>query len=245
MIDLSQKRFKGVAILAGKRFDKILHPKQWEQFGPMGTYAVDREGNIYLAPIPFISIRSSTFNLQSKLYTIDAHTGRLSIWKEFEDVHPSQNNPYGVVSLAYDCEDEMLWVSAIDESDFSAQKGVIYQIDPKTKRVIWKLEGFDALTLALIHSNKGKFLLFGSARDNGLYAISIKKHKIFGEPFKLLELPSANEHIRKIKIKKRNILELQSIPFGYSLVAQSSKKDRIHYVAVWRKNTKRWKITKI
>ena len=244
IIDLSQKRFKGVALLYGKDFKQVLHPKQWEQYEHFSTYTIDEEGNIYLIPIPYISIHPTTFNLQKNIYKLESKTGKLSIFMHFEDVLPNANNPYGLNAIVYDCDDKTLWVATIDESDYQSQKGVIYHIDPHNKNILQKVEGFDVLTMQIIRSQKGKYLLVGSARDSGLYAYPINKGKLSYIAEKLLELPSVNEHIRKIKIEKKNTLELQSIPFSYTLIAQTAKEDRSHYRAIWNQKTKHWKISK-
>lgn len=47
----------------------------------------------------------------------------------------------------------------------------------------------------------------------------IKAGKIVRHPIKLLGLLSATEHIRKIKIKRLNHLELQTAPFSHALIA--------------------------
>ena len=243
MIDLSQKHFKGIALLYGKHFKKVMHPKQWEQYAHLGTYAPDSTGNLYLVPIPYISIEPATFNLQKNIYKLDSKTGKLTLWIHIDDIHPSANNPYGLSAIAYDCDDGTLWVAAIDESDYRQQKGVIYHIDPRTKEILQRLDGVDALSLALLKSSRGKYLLVGSARDNALYAYPMEDQKLIDKSIKLLELPNANEHIRKIKVTGNNQLELQSIPFSYTLIAQTDKKDRTVYDAFWR-SQKGWLIKK-
>ena len=243
IIDLSQARFRGIALLYGKNFKKVLHPKQWEQYAHLGTYAPDSAGNLYLVPTPYISIEPTTFNLQKNIYKLDSQTGRLTLWMHIDDIRPSATNPYGLSAITYDCDDGTLWAAAIDESDYRRQKGVIYHIDPRTKEILWRLEGVDALSLALLKSAKGKYLLLGSARDNALYAYPIEDQKRIGKPIKLLELPNPNEHIRKIKVVGNNRLELQSIPFSYTLIAQTAKKDRIVYDASWSPKTQ-WSLKK-
>jgi len=242
VIDLSQKRYTGVAMHYGPGLSKTLHPKQWEQYEHFSTYALDESGNIYLVPTPFISIRPTTFTLQKKIFKLDSRTGKISIFMDIDDVHPNPKNPYGINAIAYDCDDHTLWVAAIDESDYQAQKGVIYHIDPRTRTILQRARGFDALTLAIVHARKGKYLLAGSARDNGLYAFAIEKGRILSKPFRLTQLPDANEHIRKIKVKSADMLELQSIPFTYSLIARTAKKDRTFYRAVWRPEEKVWEL---
>jgi len=240
IIDLSQKQYKGIALHFGKNFEKVLHPEQWKQYEHFSTYASDELGNIYLVPTPFISIHPTTFNLQKNIYKVESKTGKLSIFMHFDDVVPSANNPYGINAIAYDCDDKTLWVAAIDESNYGSQKGVIYHINPQTKEILQTAEGFDVLSMTILRSEKGKYLLVGSARDNGLYAYGISKGKLSPTPHKLLELPSANEHIRKIKVKGKNLLELQSIPFSYTLIAQTAKQDRTFYKVLWDSPTKSW-----
>ena len=246
MIDLSQKHYTGIALRYGKNFTKVLHPKQWEQYAHFSTYALDTVGNIYLIPTPYISIRPTTFTLQKNLFRLDTMTGKISIFMDFDDVHPRADNPYGLSAITYDCDDGTLWVASIDESDYRHQRGVIYHIDSDRKRIVQRVKGFDALTLRMVHTSKGKFLLAGSARDNGLYAFDIAGGKgLDSTPHKLLELPDPNGHIRKINLQAENQLELQSIPFSYSLVAQAAKEDRTRFSAKWFKEKQDWQIEKI
>lgn len=244
IIDLSQKQFKGIAFHHGPGMDKVLHLKQWEQFEGLGTYTLDEEGNLYLAPMPYISISSDTFELQKNIYKLDSKTGNLAQFMHFDDVIPGQDNPYGVYTLVFDCEDKTLWVAAIDETDYQSQKGIIYHINPVTRQIIHRIEGFDAITLNILFSTTGKYLLAGSAKDSGLYAFKINDGSPPLTPVKLLELPDANDHIRKIKIKANNHLELQAIPFSYTLIAESSKKYRNIYDAFWNKTDLHWKLSK-
>ncbi len=241
LIDLSQKRYTGIALRHGPHFSRVLHPKQWEQYAHFSTYALDEAGNIYLVPTPFISIRPTTFTLQRKLFRLASDSGRVEIFFDFDDVRPSERNPYGVNAVAYDCRDHTLWVGAIDESDYTTQRGVIYHLDPRTRTILSRYEGFDALTLTRIESERGSFLLAGSARENVLYAFAIDG-KGLKAPQALLEIPNATERIRKIKVTAPNRLELQTIPFSYSLIAQTAEHDRRHYDAQWHPDTHRWSL---
>lgn len=244
MIDLSQKRFKGVALLYGKNFRQSLHPRQWEQYGHFSTYALDEQGNIYLVPTPFISIRPETFTLQKNIYKLDSRSGSVSIFMTLEDVMPSERNPYGVNAVAYDCEDHTLWVAAVDESTYQAEKGIVYHIDPRTKRVLQRIKGFDALTLKVVHTAQEKYLLAGSARDAGLYAFRVTPGGADNRPKKLFDLPDPNEHIRKIRVTKMDNIALETVPFSYSLIARSTKHDRTHFTATWASERGQWLVIK-
>ncbi len=242
-IDLSQQHYKGVAFLYGRGLTQAVHLKTWEEFDYFSTYALDPKGNIYLSPMPFVSVKPKTFEFQKNIYFLDTNSGNLSVWKSLEEVKATPNNPFGVIALVYDCDDNTLWVSAIDESSYDKSRGVIYHIDIASKKILQRVEGVDALSLALLKSSKGKFLLMGDARKNQLLAIEIGEGKVFSSPIKLVELPSSLEHIRKIKVRGKNILELQTIPFSYTLIAQTSDgEDRKYYRAVWQSSEHSWKI---
>lgn len=245
MIDLSQQHYKGIALLYGKQMQKALHPKAWEQYEHFSTYALDREGNIFLVPMPYISIKPTTFNLQKNIYKLDSRTGKIEIFMHFDDVHPSSSNPYGINAITYDCDDNTLWVSAIDETDYDAQHGVVYHIDIRTKEVLSRIKGTDVLTLALLKNKKSKYLLAGGARTNVLYAFDLKRYQkenmpIDFKPKVLFSLPSDNEYIRKIKIKGLNHLEIQTIPFSYTLISQSAKNDRNYYQILYDASNSKW-----
>jgi len=241
VIDLTQTKYKGVAMHYGKNFSKTLHPKKWENYGYFSTEALDKDGNIYLAPIPFISIDPSTFNLQKNLYRMDSETADISIFKHFDDVYPTSVNPYGINAVVYDCDDDSLWVSAIDEATYEKNHGVIYHLDVKSREILDQISSEDALTLQLIHTTKGKYLLVGSARDNVLYAYSIDlNQKINPHAEKLFELPSVTEHVRGIKVKSDNTLHIESIPFTYSMIAESSGTRRTKYIVTWNHKDSRW-----
>ena len=245
MIDLSQQHYNGIALLYGKQMQKALHPKAWEQYEHFSTYALDREGNIFLVPMPYISIKPTTFNLQKNIYKLDSRTGKIKIFMHLDDVHPSSSNPYGINAIAYDCDDNTLWISAIDETDYQAQHGVIYHIDIQTKEILSRIEGTDVLTLTLLKNKKSKYLLAGGARENVLYAYDLKSYEkkkspITFKPIVLFSLPSDNEYIRKIKIKGLNHLEIQTIPFSYTLISQSAKNDRHYYQIFYDDSTSKW-----
>ena len=240
-IDLSQKQYKGLAFLHGKSLSKALHLKIWEKFDYFSTYALDPKGNMFLTPMPFISVKEKTFDFQQNIYKLDTNSGKLSVWMALEDVHAGSNNPFGIISLVYDCDDDSLWVSAIDETSYKVNRGVIYHIDIKSRKIIQTTKNIDALTLQLVRSDKGKYLLVGNARKNELNALKIKNQKLSSELLTLAILPNSHEHIRKIKVRGQNLFELQTIPFSYTLIAETSEgSDRKHYKLEWNKNSSIW-----
>jgi hypothetical protein len=245
IIDLSQLKYKGLAFLYGTNFHKAIHAKEWEKYGNLSTYTLDRYGNLYLIPMPFISIKKDTFNLQTNIYKVDSKSGHINIWVHFDDIKPNASNPYGLISIDYDSDDGIIFASAIDESTYQNQNGAIYVIDIKTKNIIQKIDGFDALSIKYLKDTDGKkYLLVGSARDNGLYAFGFENGKLAKEPIKILDIKNPTQYIRKIKIIAKNMLELQTITFSYSLVSRSTgnKLDREYHIATLKDG--KWEVYK-
>jgi hypothetical protein len=237
IIDLSQEKYTGIAFYYGKNFSKVLHKKQWEQYEHLGTYALDEKGNIFLTPNPFISIKPTTFNLQKAIYKLDSNSAKLSLWLKIDEISPNSLNPYGLISIVYDCSGN-LYVSAIDKSNYKEQKGRIYKIDIKTKEYKKIIENFDALTINFIEIEGKKYLIAASARDNGVYLF------VNNKPIKLFKLPDPNLRVRKIKVLGKNSLKVEAIKFNYSLIAQTTNKQREIFVIKYNKNVKKWEIIK-
>jgi len=242
VIDLSQMHHKGIAFYYGAKFNKVLHKKEWERYDALGTYTIDNLGNIYLTPAPFISIRASTFNLQKAIYKLDSKSGVLSRWMVIDEVKPNSTNPYGLISIVFDCSNSTLIASSIDESNYKEQKGVIYQINPKNREIINRVEGFDALTINILHTKDSKYLIAGSARDNGVYTFAFNGDKLNSKAFKLFELPNPRLRVRKIKVIGKNRLKIEAIKFNYSLVAETNKKQRFEYIATYNPTNSTWNI---
>ena len=245
-VDLSQQQYRGVAFLFGPNLSQSVHPKSWKRFDHFSSYILDPKGNMYLTPMPYITIEPKTFGFQKSIYKLNSNSGKLSVWMTIDEVTAGTNNPFGLISLDYDCDDNTLWVSAIDKSDYTTSRGIIYHIDVATKKILQKVDGFDALSVKLLKSKKGKYLLVGSARDNRLYAYDIKNSKLSSSPKEIFELTNSVERIRKIDIMGKNLLRLETIPFSYSLIAETGEEQNIreNYNIQWNSSKIKWEILK-
>ncbi len=243
IIDLSQMHYKGIAFIDLKT-KRVIHKKTWERFDALGTYTIDNKGNIYLTPNPFISIKPSTFNIQKAIYKLDSKSATLSRWLVIDEVTPNSKNPYGLISIIFDCDNKTLYASSIDKSNYQEEKGTIFHINPNTKEILEKFKGFDALTLNILKTKNKKFLIAGSARDNGVYLNEIKNGKLSKKFIKIFEIPNPTLRVRKIKIINKNQLLIEAIKFNYSLIAQTTKKQRKIFIATYNPNSNNWKIEK-
>lgn len=240
-IDLSQKAYKGLAFRYGRGLTKVLHLKTWEKFDHFSNYSLAPNGDMFLSPMPYISIKKHTFEFQKNIYRVDSNSGNLSVWLTLDDVKAGANNPYGVTDIEYDCSDNTLWVSAIDESDYFSNRGVIYHIDVKTKKILERMEGVDALSIKLLSSSRGKFLLIGDARKNRLYALEIKSSMLQKRVIELFNLPTFQEHIGKIRVKFNGRIDIDTIPFSYSLIVETTEGEiRKKYSFEWSSKESRY-----
>ena len=244
IIDLTQEKYTGIAFYYGKNFSKVLHKKSWEKYEHLGTYTIDKRGDIYLTPNPFISIKPTTFNLQKAIYKMDRETAELERWLVIDEISPSASNPYGLISITYDCDDDTLYASAIDKSDYKGSKGRIYHIkmDKSYKKVV---DNFDALTLSILKGKDKKLLLAGDALTNALYAFEFENKELNPTPHKILELPNPELHIRKIRVIGKNKLKLEAIKFTYSLIAATNKKQRVIYEATYNPQENSWSVKEV
>jgi len=243
-IDLSQQRYKGLAFLHGKALSKVLHLKTWEQFDYFSSYALTPTGNMFLTPMPYISVKEQTFEFQKNIYKLHSNSGKLEVWLHLDEVHPSSNNPYGIIALTYDCDDNSLWISSLDETDYTHNRGVIYHVDVASKKILQRVEGVDALSLKLIKSEKGKFLLAGMARENSLNAYAIVEQEMKQTPLTLFNIGESTCRIRKISVIGKNQLKLKTIPFSYSLIAQTQEGNiRKTYTVLWDSSQLLWDVT--
>jgi len=243
LIDLSQKEHRGLALYYGRGLRHLLHPKVWERYGHFSTYVLDKEGNLYLTPMPFISIEPQTFAWQKAIYRLESQTGKLKPWRILEEVEASASNPYGVTSIAYDKHDHTLWVGTLNGSTYTEQKGVIYHIDIASKRILGRIEGVDALSLQLLQGKQQRWLLIGSARGGELLAYGLECQEGVNTPQKLFSLPNTQMQIRKMRVIAPNTLLLETIPFSYTLITQSAKEDRVRYIAKWYPQRQKWEIS--
>jgi len=105
---------------------------------------------------------------------LDSRSGKLSIWRVIDEVSPSSTNPFGIRAIEYDIDNNRLWVSAIDRSDYHHQRGRLYLIDIESREILQRFEGYDILSLKMVKTDRGRYLLGGSARENIIYAFRIR-----------------------------------------------------------------------
>lgn len=226
-IDLTQSKFTGLRIIEYRENGKTLQLPTWDDAGNLVSYAVDKMGNIYLTPAPYVSLFKNPPTEQNKVYRVDSKTGEMTAFINLPHANSiTSENPFGSIGIAYDCDYDCLYVSTLAGSTYENEAGTIYQIDLKTGGIIDEISGMDALGLTLFNSPNGKMLYYGAARESSIYAIALDDEGHFDSSpeyaFSLLNQKGGGlDKGVRLQIMSDNSMQIKAMEFSYSLMASS------------------------
>ncbi len=244
-IDLSNRFGGGLFIVEARQGGKRLQLPEWKKAGFFGPYTLDEKGNIYLGPVPHVSLYDQPPEYQNQIFVVNNKTGDIQSFVRLPyAAPPSPRNPFGVMGLAYDCDVKTLYATTVTGSSPDEERGAIFQIDSKTGDVLDKLEGVDALGIGIFNHPSGKKLYFGSARKPEIFVIDLDKDGHFkGQArflFSLQQLSGGKfEHAHRIRFNRKNQMEVKAIEFNYTLMAASDPLRDI-YVFDYNPDTDEW-----
>ncbi len=228
-IGTNLKGYTGLTLSARQPDGRVAvyqHPT-WDDAGNLAAYVLDEDGNIYVAPAPFVSLDENPPEEQNNVYKIDTHTGVMTLFIQLPWAQPpSTTNPYGVLGLTYDCDTHSLYASSVAGSTYDEELGRIFQIDLSTASVVSRLDGVDAFGVAAYRGVSGKRLYFGSARNSSIRSVALDETGALGTEQRLeFYLQQArggqDERAKKIQFPKRDEMLVKGIEFNYTLRAAS------------------------
>ena len=246
-IDLrGQGGLPGFALIGSGPNAKPLRLPEWEAFGNLGAHTLDRDGNLYVAPIPFFRSGSRKVPpITNQFYRVDGKSGLMTEFVQLPMTSPpSASNPFGVMGLAYDCGTKSLFASSVAGSGPKSEIGVLFQIDPATRAVRSRFDDVDALGLAVFNGARDRRLYFGSARRPEVHSIALDETGAFtGRP--RFEVSLANQvggafdKAHSIKFHRDGRMEVKGIEFSYSLIVASDPR-RNTYTFVYQPENDAW-----
>lgn len=205
----------------------------WTQAGYLGAYTVDRAANIYLAPMPFISLLENPPEKANIIQKIDAETGIMAPLVDLPAAAPlTPQSVYGLTDLIYDCDTGMLYASSVMGSTYDRIAGRVFQVDPATGEILSMLEGIDAFSLDIFNTSYGKRLYIGSARVPEIYAIALDATGGFtGELSTALTLYNLGYHQderpRSLTFQGTDRLIVNMLQFDFNLVAATESRQTV------------------
>ena len=239
-IDTQQRGYTGIRLVQPQSGAAWQHPS-WDDAGHVGAFARDKDGNIYVAPTPEVSLGENPPALQNRIYRIDAQTGEMALWLELPAfAPPSQTNPFGVMGLFYDCDTHSLYASSLAGSTPTQANGRIYRIDVASKSVVAQLASTDAIGVGVFNGAEHKWLYFGAARSSDVFSVALDAKGDFTpdvrHEFALATLPDGNTtSVRKFNFAQdrqgQYLLQLKETEFGFRLMAESNPHKRTYRFA--------------
>ena len=189
--------------------------QSWSGAGLVGAFALDRNGNVYVAPSPRLGPGIKTAKSQNVIYKVDTNTGNLAPYVTLPDAGaPTPDNPFGIMGLAYDCDTNSLYVSSLAGATAENEAGHIYRVDLNLGAVAGRLDNVDALGLAVGSGAKGKVLYFGSARTPQLRAVNLEASGDFqGSPRDVGALTDTQRALR-LSVSSPAELIVQTVEFN-------------------------------
>lgn len=230
---------------AATREQHIYQHPSWKKGGWLAPIVLDEAGNIYTSPAPFINSLDNPIKDQNTIYKVDAKTGIMDAF--FRLPLPdtlSQNNSYGIIGMVYLCESGVLYASTVLGSDRHVQRGGLYAIDVKNRKIIDEIKGMDIMGLGISYITGQRVLYFGSGRGPQVYAVTLNKDGSFRdepkEAFTLAGLgPRGDDKARRIISDDNGNLEVHAIEFSYNLIAPREKQENV-YLFIYDEASKKW-----
>lgn len=222
--------------------------ESWSKAGYLSALIFDPSGNIYVIPTPTVNILYNDPLKQNVIYRVDSKTAIMDSFMSVPSPYlPHEFNPFGLLGLSYDCEDDFMYASSVMGSDYKNEKGRIYSIYTKRNSlpiVVDSLVGIDAIGLGVARVNNIKKLFFGSARTSEILSIELDSMNHFvGKPKLELSLENygirGDDKARKIKFTQNNQMVVKGAEFYYTLIAPVEKQES-SYVFQYDPSYRRW-----
>ncbi len=228
-----EKGVKGASMVEidanGQPVRSYQHPS-WDDAGYLGHVVLDRGGNVYAFPAPYVSLIENPPELQNIVYRIDSTTAEMTrFYTLTAAAPPSEANPFGLMGLAYDCDTESLYASSVAGSARDQTLGQIVRLDLATQEVRFRYEGVDAFGLGLYIGPTGKRLYYGLARAPEIYSIGVDEAGDLLDDVKLeITLPDPTMKARRLIFTTDGTLQVRSRPFDFNLIVTSDRPELLY-----------------
>lgn len=222
--DTSRREIQGLVVYDADKPERFFQHPSWKAAGSLGPLANDEAGDVFVAPVPSINTLNNPPKQQNTIYKVDSQTGVMTNYYELENVPlPDQRNPYGIISLAYDCQTKVLYATSISGSNGQKTSGSITAINTESQQQIARLQGIDALSAGLFRDKDGAHLYYGLAGSSQVWRVGLSDDGRFsGKPRYVLGFDKFNElKPRKLVFRNPGSLQIDTTEFRYNLVAST------------------------
>lgn len=247
----SEKNKKGIYLkeiaLQPGQSTRLYHDTTWLQAGWLGPILTDNKGNTWATPVPVINVLDNPTDMQNTVYRIDGTTGKMVEYIKLPKAKIiTDQNPYGILGIAYNCEAQVLYVSSVAGSTRQLQQGAIYAINTSTATIQGTLQCGDVFGLGISYKEGYRKLYYGSARNSNVYSVSLNEDGNFiGAPQLALTLnglgPRGDDKAKKIREDKQGNLVVSGYEFNFNLTAPTEIQET-KYTFQYNLNTEKWEL---
>ncbi len=244
----SERFIKGLVLVDGADKSRTWQHPTWQQFGWLAAIHYDGKGNIYTVPAPRINVLDNKPAEQNRVLKVDSTTGAMSQLATLPAAAPQNDqNPYGALGIAFDCESLLLYVSSIAGSTRTKEAGRIFAINPDSGKVVFTQDNVDAIGLHLFKlagDKKEKRLYYGRVREPEIWSIAVDEKGAFkGSARFELSLeglgPRGDDRARRINFTPTNEMIVWGIEFSVNLIAPTEKQET-QYRFIYDAKQQRW-----
>jgi hypothetical protein len=236
--------YKGLLMFSPQAPNQPYRHETWDDAGNLGQFVVDGAGNTYVTPAIEISVSPDALARQTTLFKVDTNTAVMAPLITLSGTVTANENPFGLMGLAYDCDTNSLYATSVAGSTSESEIGRIFRVDANTAQVTGQLEDVDAMGIGVFNTAYGKRLYFGKARTPEVYSIALTDAGAFiGEPrfeFALSDVPNGHgDQARRIQINDKREMTIRAWPFDFNLRAASETPKRA-YKFKYNETTDQW-----
>lgn len=244
----SERFIKGLVLVDGADKSRTWQHPTWQQFGWLAAIHYDGKGNIYTVPAPRINVLDNKPAEQNRVLKVDSLTGVMNVLTTLPAAAPQNDqNPYGALGIAFDCESLLLYVSSIAGSTRAQESGRIFAINPETGKVVFTYDSVDAMGLHLFKlagDKKEKRLYYGRVREPEIWSIAVDEKGAFkGTPQFEVSMeglgPRGDDRARRINFTPMNEMIVWGVEFSVNLVAPTEKQET-QYRFIYDAKQQKW-----
>ncbi len=231
-LSTSANRIKGLVII--EQGKQSYQHESWKIAGNLAPIQLDKDGDIFVSPAPMINVLENPFAEQNTIHKIDSISQEMKPFAKLPTTaNATEQNPYGILGLGYDCETSSLYASSVAGSTRTSEVGKIYQIDSTNGNVKATLENIDAFGIGVFNSAKGKRLYYGLARNPEVWSIGLDDNGGFlSDTKREVSLEGfgqrGDDKARKIRFTSQNEMTVTGIEFNFNLIAPTEKQETIY-----------------
>jgi hypothetical protein len=230
MVDTTQTQPAGLTVVdidAQGNLGRRVQHESWGKAGYLGAAQRDTEGNVFVYPAPSFTLEKNPVEKSNVLYKVDGFSGEMAPYVEIEKGAASNSqNPYGIVSTAFDCVTKSLFVASVFGSTPGSVNGTISIVDTASPKARTLLTSFDAFALVVAQFPSGRRLIYASAREPIVLSRSIKADGLLADDerveVQLDDWPQLGDRrARRLRIDPQGRLLVRVQPFDFALAASS------------------------